>query len=270
MTLYSACASPAPKSPHPKEPAAVPATAGQNRVVEVRRLGLVAYQGTWDLQEELLAEILAVKTRNRQAQEAGQALSPTPNYLLLCQHPHVYTLGKSGKPEHLLLSEAELAAHGATFHRINRGGDITYHGPGQLVGYPILDLDNFFTDIHRYLRLLEEAVICTLADYGVKSGRIAGLTGVWLDFEEGDLNPRKICAMGVKCSRWVTMHGFALNVNTDLAYFGHIVPCGITDKAVTSLQQELSRAVSVSEVQDRLVPHLARLFGAKLVNESAL
>jgi lipoyl(octanoyl) transferase len=176
----------------------------------------------------------------------------------------VYTLGKSGKPEHLLLSESELSAHGATFHRINRGGDITYHGPGQLVGYPILDLDNFFTDIHRYLRVLEEAVIRTLADYGLAAGRIEGLTGVWLDYEENAPQPRKICAMGVKCSRWVTMHGFALNVNTDLAYFGHIVPCGITDKAVTSLQQELGHAVPITEVENRLLPHLATLLEAEL------
>ncbi|MBT9394144.1 lipoyl(octanoyl) transferase LipB [Hymenobacter sp. NST-14] len=271
MTQYSACVSPAPTNARlAEEPAAAPATTGQNREVVVRRLDLVAYQEAWDLQEQLLAAALALKTHNRQAQEAGAPIVATPNYLLLCQHPHVYTLGKSGKPEHLLLNDAELAAYGASFHRINRGGDITYHGPGQLVGYPIFDLDNFFTDIHRYLRLLEEAVICTLADYGIKSGRISGLTGVWLDFEEGAPNPRKICAMGVKCSRWVTMHGFALNVNTDLTYFRHIVPCGITDKAVTSLQQELGQAIPVAEVQERLLPHLARLFGAGLVNESAL
>ena len=238
MTIYSACASPADAVRVP-ELAAAPVAAGQNRRMLVRRLGQVPYQTAWDEQERLMAEILAVKTRNRHAQETGSAPETTPNYLLLCEHPHVYTLGKSGKPEHLLLDEAGLTAHAATFHRINRGGDITYHGPGQLVGYPLLDLDNFFTDIHRYLRLLEEAVICTLAEYNVRAGRIAGLTGVWLDFEEGAPNPRKICALGVKCSRWVTMHGFALNVNTDLTYFRHIVPCGITDKAVTSLQQEL-------------------------------
>ncbi|WP_240635435.1 lipoyl(octanoyl) transferase LipB [Hymenobacter rigui] len=239
----------------------------QNRAVLVRPLGLVAYQPTWDLQEQLLADTLAIKTRNRLAQETGQPLESTSNYLLLCEHPHVYTLGKSGKPEHLLLDEAGLEAHQATFHRINRGGDITYHGPGQLVGYPIFDLDNFFTDIHRYLRLLEEAVILTLANYGVAAGRIAGLTGVWIDFEEGAANPRKICAMGVKCSRWVTMHGFALNVNTDLTYFSHIVPCGITDKAVTSLEQELGHPVPLAEVQALLVPHLARLFGAEVISE---
>ncbi|WP_460615000.1 lipoyl(octanoyl) transferase LipB [Hymenobacter seoulensis] len=267
MTTYSACVTPVPAAALPPTEAA---SAGQHRRLQVRRLGLVEYQPTWDLQEQLLADTLAVKVRNRQAQEAGLPLEATANYLLLCEHPHVYTLGKSGKPEHLLLDEAGLAAHAASFHRINRGGDITYHGPGQLVGYPILDLDNFFTDIHRYLRILEEAVILTLADYGVRAGRIDGLTGVWLDFEEGAANPRKICAMGVKCSRWVTMHGFALNVSTDLSYFGHIVPCGITDKAVTSLEKELGRPVSVTDVQERLLPHLAQLLGAELDETSPL
>lgn len=266
-TTYSACASPAPAA----QPAAgaAPAVAGQNHRVLVQRLGRVDYQPAWELQEQLLAETLALKTQNRLATEAGQPLAATRNHLLLCEHPPVYTLGKSGKPEHLLLDEAGLAQHGATFHRINRGGDITFHGPGQLVGYPIFDLDNFFTDIHRYLRLLEEAVILTLADYGLRAGRIAGLTGVWLDFEEGAPTPRKICALGVKCSRWVTMHGFALNVNTDLSYFGHIVPCGITDKAVTSLQHELGRAVPLAEVQERLLPHLATLFAADLISASS-
>ncbi|WBA41455.1 lipoyl(octanoyl) transferase LipB [Hymenobacter canadensis] len=241
---------------------AAPAAASQ--LIRVEQLGLIGYEAAWAYQEQLLAHTLSVKTHNRQAVEAGHAPQATANYLLLCEHPPVYTLGKSGKPEHLLLDEAGLATHGATFHRINRGGDITYHGPGQLVGYPILDLDNFFTDIHRYLRLLEEAIILTLADYGLRAGRIAGLTGVWFDFEEGAPNPRKICAMGVKCSRWVTMHGFALNVNTDLSYFGHIVPCGITDKAVTSMAQELGREVPLAEVSARLLPHLSRLFEAEL------
>ncbi|HEX8350506.1 MAG TPA: lipoyl(octanoyl) transferase LipB, partial [Hymenobacter sp.] len=244
--------------------AGAPTLVGQNRSIMVQRLGLIEYEAAWTYQEKLLADTLVTKAQNRQAAETGSALAPTSNYLLLCQHPHVYTLGKSGKLEHLLLDENALAQHGATFHRINRGGDITYHGPGQLVGYPILDLDNFFTDIHRYLRVLEEAVIRTLADYKLVAGRIPGLTGVWLDFEEGAANPRKICAMGVKCSRWVTMHGFALNINTDLSYFGHIVPCGISDKAVTSLQQELHRSVSISEVEDRLLPHLADLLAAEL------
>jgi lipoyl(octanoyl) transferase len=235
-----------------------------NRTVQVHRLGLVDYVPTWNLQEELMAATLAIKTENRQAETTGTAPVPTPNHLLLCEHPHTYTLGKSGKPEHLLLDDAALDAHGASFHRINRGGDITYHGPGQLVGYPILDLDNFRPDIHWYLRTLEEAVIRTLAGYGLNAGRISGLTGVWLDWAEGAPNPRKICALGVKCSRWVTLHGFALNVNPDLTYFGHIVPCGITDKAVTSLAKELgsSAAVSVAEVQERLLPHLFELLDA--------
>ena len=234
-----------------------------NRVVQVQRLGLVAYAPTWALQEELLAATVALKTQNRLAETAGNAaaLQPTSNHLLLCQHPHTYTLGKSGKPEHLLLDEAGLLAHGATFHRINRGGDITYHGPGQLVGYPILDLDNFRPDIGWYLRALEQAVIDTLAEYGLRAGRIAGLTGVWLGWEPGAANPRKICAMGVKCSRWTTMHGFALNVNPDLSYFGHIVPCGISDKAVTSLAQELQAPVAVEAVQERLLPHLLTQLG---------
>ena len=237
---------------------------GPNRTLRVQRLGLVDYVPAWDLQEALMAATLAVKAQNRAAEGTGAAPLPTPNHLLLCEHPHTYTLGKSGKPEHLLLDEAALAAHGAAFHRINRGGDITYHGPGQLVGYPILDLDNFRPDIHWYLRTLEEAVIATLAEYGLNAGRIAGLTGVWLDWEAGAPRPRKICALGVKCSRWVTLHGFALNVNPDLAYFGHIVPCGIPDKAVTSLAQELGSgwAVAVAEVQERLLPHLLTRLGA--------
>ena len=258
------CSAPTTAAAAPAVLAAPPARPGQHRTVRVQSLGRIAYEPAWAYQEELLANTLLVKKANRDAPDRP---APTPNYLLLCEHPPVYTLGKSGKPEHLLLDEAGLAHHGATFHRINRGGDITYHGPGQLVGYPIFDLDNFFTDIHRYLRVLEEAVIRTLADYGLAAGRIAGLTGVWLDAEPGAPNPRKICALGVKCSRWVTMHGFALNVNTDLAYFTHIIPCGIDDKAVTSLQQELGHPVPLAEVAARLVPHLARLFDAAVVWE---
>jgi lipoyl(octanoyl) transferase len=230
--------------------------------VQVQALGLVPYVPTWELQEQLLADTLTVKAANRTAAAEGQPLQPTPQHLLLCEHPPTYTLGKSGKPEHLLLDEAALAAHGATFHRINRGGDITFHGPGQLVVYPILDLEALRPDIHWYLRALEEAVIQTLASYGLRAGRIAGLTGVWLDWEEGDPRPRKICAMGVRCSRWVTLHGLALNVNTDLRYFDYIVPCGIADKAVTSLQAELGRAVPLAEVQARLLPELLRQLGA--------
>ena len=235
-----------------------------NRDLAVRRLGLADYVTTWELQESLLAETIAIKTRNRLAEGTAAPPEPTPNRLLLCEHPHTYTLGKSGRPEHLLLDEAGLRQYGASFHRINRGGDITYHGPGQLVGYPILDLDNFRPDIHWYLRVLEEAVIQTLAEYSVLAGRIAGLTGVWLDFSDDAPHPRKICALGVKCSRWVTMHGFALNVNPDLSYFRHIIPCGIPDKAVTSLSRELGRPVPVAEVQERLLGHLAVLLGAQI------
>ncbi|UYZ58634.1 lipoyl(octanoyl) transferase LipB [Hymenobacter latericus] len=265
--LYSACVQPvAAAAPQPEPAGAAP---GANTRVALQRLGRVAYAPTWQYQEELLANALAIKTRNRHAENTGAQPESTPNVLLFCEHPPVYTLGKSGKPEHLLLDEAGLAAHGATYHHINRGGDITYHGPGQLVGYPILDLENFKPDIHFYLRTLEEAVIRLLAEYGLQAGRIPGLTGVWLDFEEGAPNPRKICAMGVKCSRWVTIHGFALNVNTDLSYFGYIVPCGITDKAVTSLQQELGHEVPLREVEDRLLPHLAELLGAEIVEHAA-
>ncbi|MGI4870749.1 MAG: lipoyl(octanoyl) transferase LipB [Janthinobacterium lividum] len=260
MDSYPACAAPVEAA----APVAPLATAGQ-RSVQVRRLGLVPYVPTWDLQEELLASTVALKATNRQAEAAGQPTQPTPNYLLLCQHPPTYTLGKSGKPEHLLLDEAALAAHGATFHRINRGGDITFHGPGQLVAYPVLDLENFRPDIHWYLRTLEEAVIQTLAAYGLPAGRIAGLTGVWLDWEADAPNPRKICALGVRCSRWVTLHGLALNVNTDLSYFSHIVPCGITDKAVTSLQAELGHPVPLAEVEEQLLAELLKQFDAYLV-----
>lgn len=228
-----------------------------NKKVQFRDLGLIDYQEAWDYQEKIFAETLAIKTQNRGLDVDNQQL--TPNFLLFCQHPHVYTLGKSGKPDHLLLAEDDLAAKHAKYYKINRGGDITYHGPGQIVGYPILDLDNFFTDIHVYMRTLEEAIILTLAEYDVQAGRIAGLTGVWIDFEE-QKNPRKICALGVKASRWVTMHGFALNVNTDLSYFGNIVPCGIDDKAVTSLAAELGREVDLEEVSVKLKNHLAHLF----------
>ncbi len=232
------------------------------KTVEFRDLGSMDYQDAWTYQENLFADIVAQKIQNRNLPEDQQAI--TPNYLLFVEHPHVYTLGKSGKPEHLLLDEAGLVSHQATYYKINRGGDITYHGPGQLVGYPILDLDHFFTDIHRYLRYLEEAIILTLAEYGVPAGRIEGLTGVWLDYETLK-NPRKICALGVKSSRWVTMHGFAFNVNVDLSYFGHIVPCGIDDKAVTSLHLELGRQVDVQEVKGKVKKHLAALFEMNLI-----
>ena len=237
----------------------------QNKRVRFQSLGLVDYPQAWDYQSARFQGILAQKLANRQRERDGQPLQPTDNYLLFCSHPHVYTLGKTGQRENLLVSEDELDQLGATFYPINRGGDITYHGPGQLVAYPILDLDNFFTDIHRYLRLLEEAVIFTLADYGVAAGRMDGLTGVWIGMDTP--NPRKICAMGVKASRWVTMHGLAFNLNVDLSYFGHIVPCGIADKAVTSLAQELGHPVDEAEAAERLKGHLAALFGMELASE---
>lgn len=234
-----------------------------NKQVSIRHLGRIGYQEAWDEQERLFADIVATKLANRTL--STDAHQPTPNYLLFCEHPPVYTLGTSGHESNLLIDEARLASEfGATFYKIRRGGDITYHGPGQLVGYPILDLENFFTDIHQYMRLLEEAIILTLADYGLRAGRIEGagqerLTGVWLDYDGGE-RPRKICALGVKASRWVTMHGFALNVNTDLSYFTHIVPCGIADKAVTSLSAELGHDVPLNDVANRVQHHLGALF----------
>ena len=206
-------------------------------------------------------KVLGVKSENRSLPENQQHL--TENFLLFCQHPHVYTLGKSGKEDNLLMKTDELKGIGATYYHINRGGDITYHGPGQIVGYPIIDLENFFTDIHRYMRFLEEAVIQTIAEFGVNAGRIPGLTGVWLNHDNGE-SARKICALGVKTSRWVTMHGFALNVNTDLNYFSHIVPCGINDKEVTSLQKELGSEVDLKVVEEILKDKIAGMFGMNL------
>ncbi len=227
-----------------------------NKNVQFVDLGLVPYKETWDFQESLMAHTAAIKLGNRNLAEAD--VSTTPNFLLFCEHPHVYTLGKSGDESHLLMQESFLHTIGASFFKINRGGDITYHGPGQLVGYPIFDLENFFTDIHLYLRMLEEAIMRTCAHYGLIAGRIEGLTGVWIDPESD--NPRKICAFGVKASRWISMHGFALNVNTDLSYFGHIVPCGIATKGVTSLQQELGREVDLAEVKLLVLANLQELF----------
>ena len=229
-----------------------------NKKVTFEDWGLTEYQQAWDRQETIFANTVRQKTDNR----INGTSHPTPNYLIFTEHPHVYTLGKSGKPENLLLTAEELTQKQATYHKINRGGDITYHGPGQIVGYPILDLDNFFTDIHLYLRTLEEAIIRTLEEYGITAGRYPGYTGVWLDADNA--RARKICAMGVRASRWVTMHGFAFNVNTDLAYFGHIVPCGIDDKDVTSLQRELGRPVAIQDVKTKLKAHLATLFGMEL------
>lgn len=230
-----------------------------NKKVFYKDLGLIDYQKAWDLQEEIFSNTIQIKVNNRADQSI---VLPTNNYLLLCEHPHVYTLGKSGKQENLLVNEQELQKINASFYKINRGGDITYHGPGQLVGYPILDLDNFFTDIHKYLRFLEEAIIRTCAEYSVSAERFPGYTGVWLDADKP--NARKICAMGVRCSRWVTMHGFAFNVNTNLDYFKHIVPCGIDDKAVTSLQNELGQKIDLNEVKRIFNRHFADLFEASL------
>ena len=227
-------------------------------------LGLVDYKEAWDFQETLFQGVIDVKRANRALEKEGSThVVQTQSSLIFCEHPHVFTLGKSGHLSHLLVNEEQLAAKGARFYKINRGGDITYHGPGQLVVYPIFDLDHFFTDIHKYLRYLEESVIRTLAEYGILSGRIKGSTGVWLDWN----NPkaRKICALGVRSSRWVTMHGFAFNVNSDLNYFSNIIPCGITDKAVTSLQKELGRAIDMSEVQEKIKTHLAVLFEMELI-----
>jgi len=232
-----------------------------NKEVKVVDLGVIDYQQAWDFQEKLFKEVIDVKLANRDKPDIEQV--PSPNYLLFCEHPHVYTLGKSGSPQNLLLDAKGLEEKHASYYKINRGGDITYHGPGQLVCYPILDLDNFFEDIHKYLRLLEEAIIKTLDLFGIKAGRIEKLTGVWIDFEndtDGPRNPRKICAMGVRSSRWVTMHGLALNVNTNLEYFGNIIPCGIDDKAVTSMEKELATPLNIKQVQEVLQQHIGSLF----------
>lgn len=230
-----------------------------NKQIIVKDLGHKDYKETWDYQESLFEEIVELKRKNR----AENTDLPTPNYFLFVEHPHVYTLGKSGHIENLLIDEAALAKKGASFYKINRGGDITYHGPGQIVGYPIIDLENFFTDIHKYLRLLEEVIIRTLADYGIKGERSEGETGVWLDV--GTPFARKICAMGVRASRWVTMHGFALNVNTDLGYFDNIIPCGIRGKAVTSLNVELSKEkVDTEEVKKYILKHFEEIFGVAI------
>jgi lipoyl(octanoyl) transferase len=228
-----------------------------NKEVYFKDLGLIDYQEAWGYQEDIFNKIISIKVNNRSLPDNDQ--EKTPNYLLTCTHPNVYTLGKSGKENNLLIDEDALQSIDASFYKINRGGDITFHGPGQIVVYPILDLYNFFTDIHKYLRFLEQAVIETLAEFGIVAGRMDGLTGVWIGMESP--NPRKICAMGVRASRWVTMHGLALNVNTDLSYFKNIVPCGITDKAVTSIQVEKGEVVNIKEVQKVLIVNIARVFG---------
>ena len=220
------------------------------------------YKACWDFQENLFNETIAQKIANRNI-EAEQQIE-TKNHLLFVEHPHVYTLGKSGDASHLLINDNQLQEKQATYYKINRGGDITYHGPGQLVGYPILDLDHFFTDIHKYLRLLEETIILTLDEYGIKAGRSKGETGVWLD-EDNIFKARKICAMGVRCSRWVTMHGWGFNVNSNLDYFSNIVPCGIQDKAVTSLNKELGHDVDMNEIKEKLKKHFSSLFECEII-----
>jgi len=229
--------------------------------IQLQDLGTKDYKETWDYQEELFDAIIQLKRKNKSENLTLQ----TPNHFLFVEHPHVYTLGKSGDFNNLLLSEKQLKEKGITFHKINRGGDITYHGYGQIVGYPILDLDNFFNDIHKYMRFLEETMIKVLAEYGLKGERSDGETGVWLDV--GTPFARKICALGVRSSRWVTMHGFALNVNTNLGYFDHIIPCGIRGKAVTSLEVELGKKLNVEEVKEKILKHFATIFESEFVRE---
>lgn len=232
-----------------------------NKEINLIDLGNKDYKETWDYQENLFQEIVSIKLQKREFPTLT-----TPNYFLFVEHPHVYTLGKSGDISNLLLNEIQLDQKGATFYKINRGGDITYHGPGQIVGYPILDLENFFTDIHKYLRLLEETILLTIAEYGLVGTRSEGETGVWLDV--GTPFARKICAMGVRASRWVTMHGFALNVNANLGYFDNIIPCGIRGKAVTSMEAELGKKINEEEVKQKITNHFSSLFEATFITQS--
>jgi len=232
-----------------------------NKQVNLIHKGLIDYKECWDYQTSIFDEIIEQKILIRKGLAKEKE---TQNFLIFCEHPHVYTLGKTGEKSNLLIDENVLKSKGVNYYHINRGGDITYHGPGQIVGYPILDLDNFFTDINTYLRYLEESVILTLRDYGIDSMRLKGATGVWID-GDNPLKARKICAIGVKLSRWVTMHGFAFNVNTDLEYFNHIVPCGIRNKEVTSLEKELGVKQDLIEVQNKLLFHLSNLFGFQFI-----
>lgn len=234
-----------------------------NRKIFVQDLGEKDYKDTWEYQEQLFQKTLDLKIANRREGTETE----TPNHFLFVEHPHVYTLGKSGDFANLLINDKQLEERGATYYKVNRGGDITYHGPGQIVGYPILDLENFFTDIHKYLRLMEETMIMVLADYGLNGVRSDGETGVWLDV--GTPFARKICAMGVRASRWVTMHGFALNVNANLGYFDNIIPCGIRGKAVTSLHAELNRYVDEREVKEKVLKYFSQLFEAEMIIDAA-
>ena len=231
-----------------------------NKNVKYKSLGLINYEESWKKQESIFNKIIDTKIKNRNLQKEIK----TDNYILTCSHPHVYTLGKSGNEKNLLIDKDIIEKENLEFFKINRGGDITYHGPGQIVIYPILDLENFFTDIHKYLRSLEEAVILTLKEYNIESGRIKDYTGVWIDIKSD--NPRKICALGVKTSRWVTMHGLALNVNTDLNFFKNIIPCGINDKEVTSISKEVGRDIKIKDVEKKLLNNLSKVFEFKIIN----
>ena len=231
-----------------------------NKNVKYKSLGLINYEESWKKQESIFNKIIDTKIKNRNLQKEIK----TDNYILTCSHPHVYTLGKSGDEKNLLIDKNIIEKENLEFFKINRGGDITYHGPGQIVIYPILDLENFFTDIHKYLRSLEEAVILTLKEYNIESGRIKDYTGVWIDIKSD--NPRKICALGVKTSRWVTMHGLALNVNTDLNFFKNIIPCGINDKEVTSISKEVGQDIKIKDVEKKLLDNLSKVFEFKLIS----
>ncbi len=232
-----------------------------NKKVKHINLGHIDYQKAWNKQESIFKKIVDLKIENRKKKEN----KATENYILVCSHPHVYTLGKSGNEKNLLINNKNIKSQKLEYYKINRGGDITYHGPGQLVIYPIIDLENFFTDIHKYLRFLEEAVIMTLDEFGISSGRIENLTGVWVNVSTN--KPKKICAMGVKSSRWVTMHGLALNVSTDLKYFNNIVPCGIEDKEVTSIEDKLNKKIKLEDVENKMLKNLAQVFKFKLIKK---
>lgn len=233
----------------------------KNKKVEVQHWGLLDYKEAWDKQAALHQSVIDEKIFNRHNEDKAK---PTNNYLIFVEHPPVYTLGKSGNPEHLLLNEIELKEKGIQYFPNNRGGDITFHGPGQIVVYPIIDLDNFFTDIHKYLRLLEECVIEICKAYNIEAERLPGATGVWIDAGK-HAKERKICALGIRCSRWVTMHGLAFNVNTDLEYFNNIIPCGIQDKAVTSLKQEVGKTIEIDVIQEKFKFHFSNIFDAELI-----
>lgn len=232
----------------------------KNKKIKWINLGHIDYQKAWDQQEELFDSIVKTKIKNR----IKKNTSETKNYVLSCSHPHVYTLGRSGDENNLLIDKSVIERDNLDFYKINRGGDITYHGPGQIVVYPIIDLENFFTDIHKYLRLLEEAVILTLEELKIKAGRVKGLTGVWINYNSN--HPKKICAMGVKTSRWVTMHGLALNANTNLKYFKNIIPCGIEGKDVTSIEKEIGKKININKVETRLIKNLSKVFEFKILD----